>query len=325
MNKQELISKLENLRLLEDCGLVVYFVLQKQGIFKLKQANIRSAALEQIKISIEENIDNFRLQLKEEDFVLKNLSEADDRQGVVYQYDLAEIPVPLCMMSEVRENLFNVDYFTEESGRVFSFEIDSFGEIDGYIVAYGVANENIIIYRKTYPVNLMKQGKNMFILKDAEQIDVLQKDIFRIDGKIDFFNIEQCSFILNLSILEKYNDFKDIVVRSATNSIMQIVDLDLVADMDKLLERANSDISFARKLIKVITNSPILNIVKKEDIFDFAQRHAYLSQKLKITNNHFELDKKKSQNIFLQLLDDSFLHSELSSNEYVSPAKDKLE
>ena len=44
MNKQELISKLENLRLLEDCGLVVYFVLQKQGIFKLKQANIRSAA-----------------------------------------------------------------------------------------------------------------------------------------------------------------------------------------------------------------------------------------------------------------------------------------
>lgn len=325
MNKQELITKLANLRSLEDSGVIVYFVLQKQGAFVLKQANIRHSALTQIKVSIEENMDIFRLQLEAEDFVLKNLSEADDRQKVVYQYDLAEIPIPLRMMSEVRENLFNVDYFTEELGRVFNFETDSFGEIDGYIVSYGVANENIIIYRKTYPVNLVKQGKNMFILKDAEQIDVLQNDIFRIDGKIDFFNIEQSSFILNLSILEKYNDFKDIVVRSATNSIQQIVDLDLVADMDKLLERVNADISFARKLIKVITNSPVLNIVTKEDIFAFAQKHAYLSQKLKIIDNHFKLDKKTQQNIFLQLLDDAFLHSDLSSYEYVSPAKDKLE
>ena len=104
------------------------------------------------------------------------------------------------------------------------------------------------------------------------------------------------SFVLNLSVLEKYNDFREIVIRSATNSIQQIVDLDLVANMDKLLERANVDLSFARKLIKVTRNSPVLNVVSKEDIIAFASRHTYLSQKLKITNNHFELEKKTSQN-----------------------------
>ena len=254
----------------------------------------------------------------------KNLSEADDRQKAIYQYDLNEPPAPMRMMSEVHANLFNDDYFTEENDRVFNFNTDNFGEIDGYIVSYGVADENIIIYRKTYPVNLMKQGRNVFLLKDDEQIDVLHYDLFRIDGKIDFFKIGQDSFILNLSILEKYNDFREIVIRSATNSIQQIANLDLVANMDKLLERANVDMSFARKLIKVTSSSPVLNVVAKEDIIAFARRHAYLSQKLKITNNHFELEKKTSQNIFLQLLDDAFLHSELSRNEYVSPAKDKL-
>lgn len=324
MNKQDLKSKLNTLRSLEDSGLVVYFVLQKQGAFVLKQANVRHAALEHIKGSIEENIDRLILQLGEEEFVLKNLSEADDRQKAIYQYDLNEPPAPMRMMSEVHTNLFNDDYFTEENDRVFRFDTDNFGEIDGYIVSYGVGDENIVIYRKTYPVNLMKRGRNLFLLKDEEQIDVLQDDIFRIDGKIDFFKIGEDSFVLNLSVLEKYNDFREIVIRSATNSIQQIVDLDLVANMDKLLERANVDLSFARKLIKVTSNSPILNVVAKEDIIAFARRHAYLSQKLKITNNHFELEKKTSQNIFLQLLDDAFLHSDLSRNEYVSPAKDKL-
>ena len=324
MNKQDLISKLNTLRSLEDSGLVVYFVLQKQGTFVLKQANVRHSALENIKGSIEENIDRLIFQLGDENFVVKNLSEADDRQTAIYQYDLNEPPAPMRMMSEVHANLFNDDYFTEENDRVFNFNTDNFGEIDGYIVSYGVADENIIIYRKTYPVNLMKQGRNVFLLKDDEQIDVLHDDLFRIDGKIDFFKIGQDSFILNLSILEKYNDFREIVIRSATNSIQQIANLDLVANMDKLLERANVDMSFARKLIKVTSSSPVLNVVAKEDIVAFARRHAYLSQKLKITNDHFELEKKTSQNIFLQLLDDAFLHSELSRNEYVSPAKDKL-
>lgn len=31
-----------------------------------------------------------------------------------------------------------------------------------------------------------------------------------------------------------------------------------------------------------------------------------------------------AQNMFVQLLDDAFLHSELSSNDYLSPGKDIL-
>ena len=37
-----------------------------------------------------------------------------------------------------------------------------------------------------------------------------------------------------------------------------------------------------------------------------------------------DLEKKSAQNLFIQLLDDAFLHSELSSNDYLSPGKDIL-
>ena len=131
--------------------------------------------------------------------------------------------------------------------------------------------------------------------------------------------------IYNISILEKFNDFKDIVQRSARNSLQQIAAADLVSDIAKLQERAQDDISFARKLIKVTTNALILNVVSKETIVQFARTHAYLSKRLKVSaDNKFELDKKTSQNLFVQLLDDAFLHSELSSNDYLSPGKDRL-
>lgn len=125
--------------------------------------------------------------------------------------------------------------------------------------------------------------------------------------------------------MEKFNDFKDIVQRSARSSIQQIAAVDLVEDIAKLRERAESDISFARKLIKVTTNALILNVVDKDKIIQFARGHAYLSRRLKVSaDNKFELEKKSAQNLFIQLLDDAFLHSELSSNDYLSPGKDIL-
>ena len=105
----------------------------------------------------------------------------------------------------------------------------------------------------------------------------------------------------------------------------QIAAVDLVEDIAKLRERAESDISFARKLVKVTTNALILNVVDKDKIIQFARGHAYLSRRLKVSaDNKFDLDKKTSQNLFIQLLDDAFLHSELSSNDYLSPGKDIL-
>lgn len=325
MTKEVLQAKLDGLIAQENCGMNLYFILRQQEEYVLKKANVRHEALEPIKEVLHDNLVQLRQMMDEDTFALMNLSGAEDRKNVIYQYDLNEELRPISLMKEVDANLFNDGYFSPDNNRVFDFNADTFEDVDAWIASYGVEGNHIIIYRKTFSVNLLKQGRNLFIFKDAEQIDIIKDDIFRIDGKIDFFLLGNTSLIYNISILEKFNDFKDFVQRSARNSLQQIAAVDLVEDIAKLRERAENDISFARKLIKVTTNALILNVVDKERIIQFAREHAYLSRRLKVSaDNKFDLEKKSAQNLFIQLLDDAFLHSELSSNDYLSPGKDIL-
>lgn len=325
MTKETLQAKLDELIAQEDCGMNLYFILHQQEDYILKKANVKNEALSPIRNVLRDNLVLLRQMMDEPTFNVLNLSGAEDRKNVIYQYDLDEELRPISLMKEVDANLFNDGYFTPDNNRVFDFDNDTFEDVDAWIASYGVEGNHIIIYRKTFSVNLLKQGRNLFIFKDAEQIDIVKDDIFRIDGKIDFFLLDNTALIYNISILEKFNDFKDIVQRSARSSIQQIAAGDLVEDIAKLRERAESDISFARKLIKVTTNALILNVVDKERIIQFAREHAYLSRRLKVSaDNKFELEKKSAQNLFVQLLDDAFLHSELSSNDYLSPGKDIL-
>ena len=325
MTKEILKQKLDGLVAQQGCGMNLYFILRKQGDYILKKANVRHEAFAPIKEVLQANIVQLRQMMDEDTFAVLNLSGAEDRKNVIYQYDMEEELRPISLMKEVEAHLFDDGYFTSENNRIFDFATDTFDEVDAWIASYGVEGNHIVIYRKTFPVNLLKQGRNLFIFKDAEQIDIVKDDIFRIDGKIDFFLLDNTALIYNISILEKFNDFKEIVQRSANNSLQQIAAADLVSDIVKLQERARDDISFARKLVKVTTNALILNVVSKESIIQFAREHAYLSRKLKVSaDNKFELEKKSAQNLFIQLLDDAFLHSELSSNDYLSPGKDIL-
>ena len=324
MTKEILQTKMDGLIAQEDCGMNLYFIMHQQNGYVLKKADVRHEALDSIKEVLRENLIQLRQMMDEPTFAVLNLSGAEDRKNVIYQYDLEELR-PISLMKEVDANLFNDGYFTPDNNRVFDFDNDTFEDVDAWIASYGVEGNHIIIYRKTFSVNLLKQGRNLFIFKDAEQIDIVKDDIFRIDGKIDFFLLDNTALIYNISILEKFNDFKDIVQRSARSSIQQIAAVDLVEDIAKLRERAENDISFARKLVKVTTNALILNVVDKDKIIQFARAHAYLSRRLKVSaGNKFDLEKKSAQNLFIQLLDDAFLHSELSSNDYLSPGKDIL-
>ncbi len=324
MTTQEAIEKLNRVLSHERCGVNVFFVLHKQENYILKKADVQYVALEKIEKTIRVNVEKLKLELESEALTIMNLSTADERKDVIYAYDLDDTPTPIQLINEMDENIFNNEYFSVENNNVYNFNDDNLNEVDAWIASYGVGNDHIVIYRKTYPVNLLKQN-NVFIFKDHSQFKAIGEEIFRIDGKIDFLKIQDEILIKDISILEKFNDFKDIVLRSATNSIQIIAELDIIEDISQLKNRMSSDLSFARKLIKVVANSLILSTIPKENIISFATTHPYLSKKLKISaNNKFDLSKKIAQNHFIQLLDDAFLHSKLSNNEYVSPAKDKL-
>lgn len=87
------------------------------------------------------------------------------------------------------------------------------------------------------------------------------------------------------------------------------------------------DISFARKLVKSANNSPVLNVIPNEQIINFTQNHPALKGKFKYSKDKLQINlkTKKSQDLFLKLLNDDFLQSELTKRYYDSIAKDSVD
>lgn len=88
------------------------------------------------------------------------------------------------------------------------------------------------------------------------------------------------------------------------------------------------NVSFARKLTKIARNSPVLqNNIPNIDVINFSRQHPALRNKMRYTtdNAQFMLDTKTSKQLFIKLLNDDFLTSELTRLYYDSLAKDFIE
>jgi hypothetical protein len=124
--------------------------------------------------------------------------------------------------------------------------------------------------------------------------------------------------------LERHYEFHDIIQAEATNSITNIASLSILGNIEVLQESA-SDTTFARKLSRISTNSPVFSLPAYH-IIQFVRNHSVLSREFRYNQDCTKiiLDTKKSQIFFIKLMNDDFLHSQLTSYDYVTPAKDRL-
>lgn len=124
--------------------------------------------------------------------------------------------------------------------------------------------------------------------------------------------------------MERHYEFKAIIEHEAEASLENISGLDILENIEVLQERV-SDTAFARKLSKISTTSPVFNL-PADHIMQFVRNHHILGNEFRYSEdqNRIMLDTKKSQNFFLRLMNDDFLHSELTNYDYMTPAKDRL-
>lgn len=324
MEIQQLKSKLETIASLDAIGVNVFFVMKSNNDFQLRKADIRNDATNGLKSALLGNINEIIAEIESnDDLRILNLSAADDRSTVIYEYDLDDKPNFFSFFDEIQNNR-QAGYFSTENGNVFEFANDRLSLVDGYILRLGDEDSFIMIYRKNFPVNVFKRDKIYLIKGDDTQFTTMKDDFLRIDAKIDFFKIDNSVFIKNVDILEKFCEFEQIIIAEATKSIAEVSNLNLVDNIEVLSERVE-DMSFARKLTRISTTSPVFTLPKATIIF-FAQNHRLLKKAFKYSaTGSIILDTKKSQNLFVRLLNDDFLHSELTNNDYITPSKDKLD
>lgn len=314
MTKEELNDSLSYFIDNEEIGITAYAILKSDESHYPKKLDIASEALEPLKKvfidSIQDNIIN------KSNLNVLPLSSSDERINVIYEYDL-EVPEELNSIGEI---------LASDSISNFNFNEDDFTETKALLIEIGNNEKQIVLYKTMASVNIY--GRHSFFLKkSSERFEKIEEDFIRISSGFQLLRVEESLFVIDLTTLEKFFGFHDIIKREASLSIQAIETIELLENPETLEELVD-DISFARKLTKVAKDSPVLKAgIPNSSIISFTMTHPALKNKMRYNadNSKIQLDTRVSKNLFIKLLNDDFLTSELTRLYYDSIAKDGIE
>ncbi|MEZ5358852.1 MAG: anti-phage protein KwaB [Candidatus Zixiibacteriota bacterium] len=315
MTKSELDERLLPLTVTEGVGATVYFIMQTEDGLDAKRADIDDTIQPEIRNQFVESLRTGILD--NEELAILSLSSADERTNAIYQYDLEEVPAGLELIDTILTN-DNLDDF--------SFEQDDLASVKALVVLIGNDEHQIAIYKKSYPVSVMKRESVLAIIKSETRFTKLESDVLKINDTVDFFKIASELYIMNLAALERFFGFHNIIERRAKEGIATIEAADIL-DNPEVLEELLSEVSFARKLVKVTSDSPVLGDgVPNSEVIAFTKTHPALAGRFQYNQDEtkIRLHTKQSKQLFLKLLNDDYLKSELTRRMYDSIAKDEV-
>ena len=316
MDIEELRASISTVISADACAAEFYFLLDVDDQIVVKKADLDGDAQDELKDGFLDSISESLLL--NDDLSLVQLSSADDRANAVYRYDLEDVPQQLAQLSNILER---DDFAT------FDFSDDALTSLKGIVVLLGHGAHQLALYKHQYPVALFKRDRGLFVRnRNENRLGKLTDDILRINSKFEFLKIGDHYYIVDIKALERFFGFHDAVKNMATQGIENIRGVDLVENLAALEGRID-DIAFARKLVRAASDSPVLGKIPNNQIVDFINTHPALQGKIGTGEDGTKLllDTKKSQDLFLKLLNDDFLQSELTKRYYASLAKDAVQ
>ena len=313
MNKQELDNALAFINTPQG-ELQIIFYANIEGVAEPRKLDIKGDDLPELKklfvTSIQTSI------IAKDDYTVLPLSTADERGKCFYQYDL-ELPTELQLLESTigNDNLQN-----------FNFGDNQLSDINSLIVVLADDKNEIALFKKLSPVEVIGRGGYM-LWKSNQRLERFDDQLLRISPKFQVLRVGAKIIIVDLTAIEKSFGFHDVITREATNSLNIIRNLQLVSNIESLEELVN-DISFARKLIKIARNSPVIQLkIPNANIIAFSKSNPLTKNKMRYNENEtqFNLDTRVSKDLLIKILNDDLLTSELTKLYYDSLAKNEIE
>lgn len=318
MDIKEIKNNLNQI-LTRDISLNMFFVLEDEegNYFK------RKVDLEQGKTT-EELIDLFKSNLLiniigNEELCLCNLSESDDRRNAIYYFDYDVYPKDLCCIHD-----FNLD--EDVAVDKFSFSNENLSGLRGYLIYLGSMTDGVVLYKKHYPISLIKRDSFMLYKKQQRFVRFDGDEMLRLNENVQVMKLNNEIYALDIDNFERNFGFESLIIKRATETIEEIEQIGILEDV-QVLKDSVDDITFARKLSKVREKSPVISLnISNDDIINFTKTNLGLRGRFKYSEEgkQIRLDTKASKNAFIKLLNDDYLRSNLTNQEYDSIAKDRI-
>lgn len=298
---------------------LMFFLLKKDDLFFARKAELSDDA----QLAFTTEVKSELIEFSKEHYVLRDLSALDFRQGAIFRYNLPSEPSQLLKLIEVHDQTPKIADFNHKN--------DQLTDLKAIIVLIGNDTEKLAIYKHHYPTNMYRK-KGVNILRrgiTSDRFEKLDQEIIRMGYTIDFIYDGTDVFVTNFKVLEKFWGYKEAVKANSISNLDILNGRNLIDNIDLLKERisVHGDVTFARKVTRAISHSPVLATVKNNQIIQFIKQHNELGKKIKISDDGTKIILKTriSQNFFMKLLNDDYLKSELTKFEYDADIKDIVE
>lgn len=293
----------------DNIGIAVYGILKDDP--NPKKIDISADALGGLKALF---LNNFQdVILRREEFSVLSLSTSDERVDAIYLYDL-DVPQELSCMDEV---------VSSDDLPTLDLRHSDLNSLKALLIEIGDHAQQIVLYKKMSPVNIF-QRSNLFLIKSDTRLEKINDDFLRISPNFQLMKIGEELLVFDLEMIEKSFSFHEIITREAALGVTAIEAKEILGNPQALTELVD-DVKYARRLTKVGKASPVLRAnIPNQSIIRFCQSFPKLAGRIRFNDagDKIVLDTKVSKDLFIKLLMDDFLTSELTNFHYESVAKD---
>lgn len=159
------------------------------------------------------------------------------------------------------------------------------------------------------------------IWKDSMLIDIDQKDMFRIDKKIDFFAFNGSIFIADKKCFETALNFRDGMIKNRDEIVKEFKSLQLFVNADEISKLVGDNIPRLRKLSQVTKagyykNKDFLSKLKKINYHEGWGLEYSDTGELKVTKDNIDT--------ILTVLNNSRLTSQINNETFDASVKQKV-
>lgn len=249
--------------------------------------------------------------------VVGNISTADERKYDALLYDI-DIISPLDELKKLIEN---------PDAEKYQHSKDKNLKLDGYIFIMGNDKIKIAFYKEHYPMDsISRDSFTLFGRSNSRFVAVDKDEIFKLNNKIDFLQFNDKLYVLNMQVMEANFKIHNVLKIKAEIFITEINKKGFVENPEFINQNIQENPAYARKILKINKNSPVIKLPFSA-IKLFVENHPHLNGRLKFNKNDdkISLNTKTSAQLFIKLMDDDFLKSELSQKLYDSIAKDRMD
>ncbi len=251
---------------------------------------------------------------------VQSISVADVREGGIYRFDLDEVP------QRLRSGF---DALRIDDASLLHGRLPSVADVKAVLILFGAGEERVCLYKHIFPVSVLRK-KNIyehFVSAGASpsRLRLASNDFLRLDGSFHFIYVEDEMYCLGAKIIQSFYGFTDAIVAKARTSIDDIKDSSLVSDVSKMIERVEAaDVALARKIVRAVAISKVLGAVPPARVVDFTKNNRFYAGKFRYSADgcKIELSSLTSIKMFLKLIGDDYLYSELTDSFYDVAVKD---